>query len=991
MPDLDTNGIEKNNDDNHKITVIKKTTAPGIKHKKKIVVKKASGSDEKTGEIETNNDKPLTEVSANNLSTPPSNIDKNIKTTQINSSDIKDPSTEKRTYNNTEGNTGGYNNNQPRTYNNTGSNTGGYNNNQPRTYNNTGSNTGGYNNNQPRTYNNTGSNTGGYNNQPRTYNNTGSNTGGYNNQPRTYNNTGSNTGGYNNNQPRTYNNTGSNTGGYNNNQPRTYNNTGSNTGGYNNNQPRTYNNTGSNTGGYNRDANSTNTNGTFPPRRPYQGGAPGQQQNRPYGTGAGGYQGNRNDPAGNRGPINRGGPKPETTTTSPTNDKDRSRKKINQKKDIGKNKSYIENRPNDFEKNFVYRKKEKILVNSIPETIDIIDVITISDLAKKMNLKASIIISKLMELGSMFTINDKIDAETATIVASEFNCKINIVSLFDETVIEEETVEDSDLIKRPPIVTVMGHVDHGKTKLLDAIRHADIASSESGGITQHIGAYNVTMDTGEIITFIDTPGHEAFTMMRARGAQVTDIVILVVAADDGVMPQTIEAINHAKLANVPVIVAINKIDKVGANIDKIKQQLSEYALLPEEWGGHTMYCEISALKKIGIKELLETVLLQAEVLDLKASIKVRPIGFVIESRIDQGRGVVASILVSKGILKVGDYFVAGIYNGKVRAMYNDRGKKIKLAGPSIPVEITGLEFVPNAGDPFNVTPNEKESKLISAKRKELNKMEDAKSVKKLTLQDFMSQKKPGEMQEIKVIIKADVQGSAEAIKDSLDKLSNSEIRLVAVHTGVGAINETDVMLAMASKAIIIGFHVRPNVKAQSLAEKERVEIKRYNIIYDVIEDIKASMEGMIKPDLMEELIGNIDVKQIFKISKVGTIAGCIVTSGKVKRKSMIRLIREDVVIFSGKLSSLMRYKDEASEVFEGMECGISLENYKDIKTGDSMEVYEIKEISRNLLDIEKKELQEIEDKKIADLKEKKKKEDEEAQKIIDAEAKKLEE
>lgn len=689
--------------------------------------------------------------------------------------------------------------------------------------------------------------------------------------------------------------------------------------------------------------------------------------------------------AGNRAGQSGGFRQPKIDI-SLTNDKTRSRKKENNKKKDGKRDLYS-NKP---EQEFSYKRKEreeKNLANAVPENIDIVDVISISDLAKKMNLKANVIISKLMSLGSMFTINDKIDAETAAIVASEFNCKVNVVSLYDETVIEEEKVDDTKMKRRPPIVTVMGHVDHGKTKLLDAIRHSDKASTESGGITQHIGAYNVTLENGKVITFIDTPGHEAFTMMRARGALVTDIVILVVAADDGVMPQTIEAINHAKQANVPVIVAINKCDKPEARPDNVKQQLSEYGLLPEDWGGTTMYCNISALKKEGIEDLLETVILQAEIMELKAPYETKASGFVLESRVDPGRGPVASVLILKGTLSVGDFFVAGVFNGKIRAMWNDKGKRIKDATPATPVEITGIEQVPKAGDPFNVLGTEKEAKLYSAKRKELNKMEDAKSVRKLTLNDFLSQKKEGELQEIKVIIKADVQGSAEAIRDSLNELSNSEVKLTTVHMGIGAINETDVNFAIASKAIIIGFGVRPNAKASLLIEKEKVDARRYNIIYDVINDIKAAMEGMIKPDLQEELIGTIEVKQIFKISKVGVIAGSIVTTGKVKRNSLIRLMRDDVQIYSGKILSLKRYKDDASEVLEGSECGISLENWKDIKVGDLMEAYEIKEIQRNLDDVEKKEKQLEEEKKVAEMKEQKRIEEEKLRALLELDKK----
>jgi len=637
---------------------------------------------------------------------------------------------------------------------------------------------------------------------------------------------------------------------------------------------------------------------------------------------------------------------------APAADRDKAKRKQNKKQEIF---DRIESKKEDFQKAFIQRRhKHENKLSSVPEQIDISDVISISDLAKKMNLKANVLISKLMELGTMVTINDTIDSDTAEIVCSEFKCKVNVVSLYDQTVIEEENINEDDLESRPPIVTVMGHVDHGKTKLLDAIKSTNVVAGESGGITQHIGAYKVTLENGHSITFIDTPGHEAFTTMRARGANVTDIIILVVAADDGVMPQTIEAINHAKAANVPIIVAINKVDKEGSNIDKVKQQLTDYDLLPEEWGGQTLYSEISALKKLGIKELLDNVILQSEMLDLKTSYKVRATGFVLESKIEPGRGVVPTVLVSKGVLKVGDFFVAGVYYGKIRALYSDTGEKIKQAGPSTPVEVLGIEKSPNAGDPFNVTATEKEAKIFSSKRQELKRMEEASSVKKVTLKDFLAQKPEGEVQELKVVIKADVQGSVEALKDSLEKLSNQEIKIITVSAGVGAINESDVMLAVASNAIIIGFHVRPNNKAADLADREKIEIKRYNIIYDVIEDVKAAMSGMIRPDLIEEYLGEIEIKQVFKISKIGTVAGCIVTKGKVKRNALIRLMRDNVLIHTGKISTLKRFKDDANEVLEGTECGIGLENYKDIKEGDLMEAYQLKEIARTYDDIKDK-------------------------------------
>ncbi len=683
---------------------------------------------------------------------------------------------------------------------------------------------------------------------------------------------------------------------------------------------------------------------------------------------------NNSGPGGIKRKIGGSSAPPSTTPAPINNDKDRLRKKISNKKyDQDKTQRY--DSQGEMNKAFMKKKKKDKIQNEavIPESIDIIDIISISDLAKKMNIKSSKIISKLLELGTMVTINDKIDSDTASIVASEFNCRVNVVSLYDETVIQEEEVNENDFQQRPPIVTVMGHVDHGKTMLLDAIRSTNIAAGETGGITQHIGAYSVELKDGKKVTFIDTPGHEAFSMMRARGAEVTDIVILVVAADDGVMPQTVEAIKHAKEAKVPIVVAINKIDKHGVNLDKIKQELSIHELLPEEWGGQTLYAPVSALKKIGIEDLLATVTLQAEMLDLKVPYNVRASGFVLEAKIDQGRGVVATILILKGTLKIGDFFVAGVYSGKIRTIYNDRGEKIQVATPSMAIEITGLENIPKAGDPFNVTASEKEAKNIASKRQELSKMEEAKLVKKIGLEDILSQKRENEVQEVRVMIKADVQGSAEAVKDSLVKLSNAEIKIVPVQVGVGAINESDVMTAVASKSIIIGFRVRPNPKASLLAEKEKIEVRRYNIIFDVVDDIKGIMEGMIKPDLQEQMIGTVEVKQIFKISKVGNIAGSIVTSGKVKRNSLIRVIRDDVVIHEGKIATLRRFKDEVSEVNEGTECGIWIENYKNIKEGDTLEAYEIKEITRTLEDIEAKAKEEIKAKE----KEKKEKESKE--------------
>lgn len=578
------------------------------------------------------------------------------------------------------------------------------------------------------------------------------------------------------------------------------------------------------------------------------------------------------------------------------------------------------------------------------------ETISVSDLARKMNLKAAEIIGKLFAMGMMVKITESIDSDTAILLASEYGCDVKLVSLYDETVIESDKGSEDSLLPRPPIVTVMGHVDHGKTKTLDAIRHAHVAEGEAGGITQSIGAYSVRTEKGAI-TFLDTPGHEAFTMMRARGAQVTDIVVLVVAADDGVMPQTLEAIAHAKDAKVPIIVAVNKCDKPEANPDRVKTQLSEQGLTPEEWGGDTQYVHISALKKEGIDDLLDAILLQAEMLELKATYECRAEGKILESRIDQGRGVVSSVIVQRGTLHQGDPFVAGIYSGRVRALFDDRGNRVQEAGPSMPVEVLGMEEMPNAGDPFQVTESEKEARAISTKRQELKRFEDAKAVKKVTLDNLYSTIEQNEIKEFKVIIKADLQGSAEALKASLEKLSTKDIRLVVIHSSAGAINESDVTLAAAdSNAIIIGFNVRPTPKAKLLADQESVDIRKYNIIYKCVEEIQAAMEGMLQPDTKEQVIGGVEVRNTFKVPKVGVIAGCYVTDGCVRRSSMINLIRDGIVKYTGKITSLKRFKDDAKEVASGFECGIGLENWQDIQVGDHFEVFEYIEVARKLGD-----------------------------------------
>ncbi|MGP1458754.1 MAG: translation initiation factor IF-2 [Treponema sp.] len=726
---------------------------------------------------------------------------------------------------------------------------------------------------------------------------------------------------------------------------------GYNRGGYNNGSSG-YNNGNSGFGRNNRRNNNGNFTGSQA-RQGYQDRERGGQgQNRPYGQNRGNFQ-NRQG-FNNRGGQNQGGQRfgqggfrsggapgsvpPMMQGRTPAKTQFKGKKQIYKRKD--------EEQFDD--KFFEQKKKSDTPVNVVPKSIDIMETISVSDLARKMNLKASDLIAKLMAMGMMVTITQSIDSDTAILLAGEYGCEVNLISLYDETVIESDAGDESTKEARAPIVTVMGHVDHGKTKTLDAIRNSHVAEGEFGGITQHIGAYSVTTEKGRI-TFLDTPGHEAFTMMRARGAQVTDIVVLVVAADDGVMPQTLEAISHAKDAKVPIIVAVNKVDKPEANPDRVKTQLSEHGLTPEEWGGETQYVHISALKGEGIDDLLDAILLQAEVLELKANYDCRAEGKILESRIDKGRGVVSSVIVQQGTLSQGDPFVAGIYSGRVRALFNDLGQRIDSAGPSTPVEILGMEEMPNAGDPFQVTESEKEARAISTKRQELKRFEDAKAVKKVTLDNLYSTIEQSEIKEFKVIIKADLQGSAEALKTSLEKLSTRDIRLVVIHSSAGAINESDVTLAAAdSNAIIIGFNVRPTPKAKALADQERVEIRKYNIIYKAVEEIQAAMEGMLSPDTKEEVIGSVEVRNTFKVPKIGVIAGCYVTDGVVRRNSMVNLIRDGIVKFTGKISSLKRFKDDAKEVAVNFECGIGLENWQDIQVGDHFEVFEYVEVARKL-------------------------------------------
>ena len=564
--------------------------------------------------------------------------------------------------------------------------------------------------------------------------------------------------------------------------------------------------------------------------------------------------------------------------------------------------------------------------------------VTVSEVATMMDVPVINIISACMSLGMMVTMNQRLDAETLTIVAEEFNYKVEFVGAEVEEAIVEIEDKEEDLEHRAPIITVMGHVDHGKTSLLDYIRKANVIEGESGGITQHIGAYSVNVGE-EKIAFLDTPGHEAFTAMRARGAQVTDLVIIVVAADDDVMPQTKEAISHAQAAGVPIIFAINKIDKPNANPDNVKTQLSAMNLLIEEWGGTIQSQDISAKTGTGIPELLEKVLLEAEILELKANPNKIANGAVVEALLDKGRGYVSTILVQAGTLKIGDYMLAGKHSGKVRAMFDDKGNNLKVAGPSTPVSILGLDGAPQAGDKFNVFEDEREAKQIASKRSQLQREQSVRTQKTLTLDEIGRRIALGDFKELNIILKGDVDGSVEALTDSFQKLSTEEIQVNILHKGVGAITESDVLLASASDAIVIGFNVRPQGNARTVADKEEVDIRHYSIIYDAINDLKDAMEGMLSPDMKEEVTGNVEIREVYKISKVGNIAGCMVMSGKILRSSMIRIIREGIVVHSGTLEALKRFKDDVKEVAKGYDCGIQIKGYNDIKQGDVIEAY----------------------------------------------------
>ncbi len=596
------------------------------------------------------------------------------------------------------------------------------------------------------------------------------------------------------------------------------------------------------------------------------------------------------------------------------------------------------------------QQSEKDLEQQAAESkiLKLTEFVTVSELATMMDISVTNVISACMSLGMMVTMNQRLDAETLTIVADEFDYSVNFIGAEVEEAIHEEKDKEEDLKPRAPIITVMGHVDHGKTSLLDFIRHENVIAGESGGITQHIGAYGVQLKSGQKIAFLDTPGHEAFTAMRARGAQVTDLVIIVIAADDDVMPQTKEAISHAQAAGVPMVFAINKIDKPNANPEKIKEQLSQMNLLVEDWGGKIQSQEISAKTGEGVEDLLEKVLLEAEMLDLKANPDKLAIGTVVEALLDKGRGYVSTVLVQEGTLKIGDYMLAGKHSGKVKAMFDERGNNMEEAGPSTPVSILGLDGAPQAGDGFNIFEDEKEAKHIATKRSQLQREQSVRTQRHVTLDEIGRRIALGDFKELNIILKGDVDGSVEALTDSFQKLSTDEIQVNIIHKGVGAITESDVLLATASDAIIVGFNVRPSGNARSIAENEEIDIRTYSIIYDAINDLRDAMEGMLSAEIKEEVTGNVEIREIYKISKVGNIAGCMVTSGKRFRNSKIRIIRDDVVIHSGELTSLKRFKDDAKEVAKGYDCGIQIKNYNNIEVGDVIEAYQEVEVKKKL-------------------------------------------
>ncbi|WP_299062120.1 translation initiation factor IF-2 [uncultured Polaribacter sp.] len=676
---------------------------------------------------------------------------------------------------------------------------------------------------------------------------------------------------------------------------------------------------------------------------------------------AGGYAGNRtqgNRGPGNRGPGNnrgsfnkgRGNNRPAAVKKEEPTEADIQKQvretleKLQGKSSKGKGAKYRRNKRDARREQTEAEQEAQALDNKI---LKVTEFVTVSEVATMMDVPVTNIISSCMMLGMMVTMNQRLDAETLVIVAEEFNHKVEFIGAEVEESIEEVVDKPEDLISRAPIITVMGHVDHGKTSLLDYIRKANIVDGESGGITQHIGAYSVNVGD-EKIAFLDTPGHEAFTAMRARGAQVTDLVIIVAAADDDVMPQTKEAISHAQAAGVPIIFAINKIDKPNANPDNVKTQLSAMNLLIEEWGGSIQSQDISAKTGQGIEELLEKVLLEAEILELKANPNKNAVGTVVEAQLDKGRGYVTTILVQAGTLKIGDYILAGKNSGKVKAMFDDKGRKLNEAGPSTPVSILGLDGAPQAGDKFNVFEDEREAKQIASKRSQLQREQSVRTQKTLTLDEIGRRIALGDFKELNIILKGDVDGSVEALTDSFQKLSTEEIQVNILHKGVGAITESDVLLATASDAIIVGFNVRPQGNARMVADREEVDIRTYSIIYDAINDLKDAMEGMLSPEMKEEVTGNVEIREVYKISKVGNIAGCMVMSGKIYRDSQIRIIRDGIVVHDGTLTSLKRFKDDVKEVAKGYDCGLQVKNYNDIVEGDVIEAYKEVAVKKKL-------------------------------------------
>lgn len=668
-------------------------------------------------------------------------------------------------------------------------------------------------------------------------------------------------------------------------------------------------------------------------------GGPGQNQNR-------GGHGNRGGNGNNRGKGQRRQvvQKEELTEAEIQKQVRETLEKLQGKSSKGKGAKYRR------EKRDAHRQQSEADLQAAEaesKVLKVTEFVTVSEVATMMNVPVTDIISACMSLGMMVTMNQRLDAETLSIVAEEFNHTVEFVGAEVEEGVVEEEDKPEDLEKRAPIITVMGHVDHGKTSLLDYIRKANVIEGESGGITQHIGAYSVNVGE-EKIAFLDTPGHEAFTAMRARGAQVTDLVIIVVAADDDVMPQTKEAISHAQAAGVPIIFAINKIDKPNANPDNVKTQLSAMNLLVEDWGGNIQSQDISAKTGQGIDELLEKVLLEAEVLELKANPNKNAVGAVVEAQLDKGRGYVSTILVQAGTLKIGDYILAGKHSGKVRAMFDDKGVNLKEAGPSTPVSILGLDGAPQAGDKFNVFDDEREAKQIATKRSQLQREQSVRTQKTLTLDEIGRRIALGDFKELNIILKGDVDGSVEALTDSFQKLSTEEIQVNILHKGVGAITESDVLLASASDAIIVGFNVRPQGNARSVADKEEVDIRFYSIIYDAINDLKDAMEGMLSPDMKEEVTGNVEIREVYKISKVGNIAGCMVMTGKIFRDSKVRIIRDGIVVHDGVLVSLKRFKDDVKEVAKGYDCGLQIKGFNDIKEGDTIEAYQEVAVKKKL-------------------------------------------